>query len=177
MVKIALRILSEHEFAKILDSQFNGVLYGASLDDIDIFRVYRPQLQGSGFLDIISSLGKFVLPAVRKFLAPAASEFAHGVIDDMIDGKSIKKTFKERGKQGLKKIGSKILHGRGVKSKKRKKKIKRLNNTRKKKPRKSKNDTNKKTKPKKKKRKTKKCAKKIFPRHGSLNKKYQDIFT
>ena len=132
MVKIALRILSEHEFAKILDSQFNGVLYGASLDDIDIFRVYRQQLQGSGFLDIISSLGKFVLPAVRKFLAPAASEFAHGMIDDMIDDKSIKKTFKERGKQGLKKIGSKILHGRGVKSKKRKKKIKRLNNTRKK---------------------------------------------
>ena len=176
MVKIALRILSEHEFAKILDSQFNGVLYGAALDDIDIFRVYKPQLQGSGFLDIISSLGKFVLPAMRKFLAPAASEFAHGMIDDLIDGKSIKKTFKERGKQGLKRIGSKILHGSGVKSKKRKKKIKRLNNTRKKKPRKSRNGTNKKRKSKKK-RKTKKCAKKIFPRQGSLNKKYQDIFT
>ena len=108
MVKIALRILSEHEFAKILDSQFNGVLYGGALDDIDIFRVYRPQLQGSGFLDIISSLGKFILPAVRKFIAPAASEFAHSMIDDLVDGKSIKKTFKERGKQGLKKLDLKF---------------------------------------------------------------------
>ena len=105
MVKIALKILSEHEFAKILDSQFNGVLYGGALDDIDIFRVYRPPLQGSGFLDIISSLGKFILPAMRKFIAPAASEFAHGMIDDLVDGKSIKKQSKRGVNMALKKLG------------------------------------------------------------------------
>ena len=172
MVKIALKILSEQEFAKILDSQFNGVLYGGALDDIDIFRVYRPPLQGSGFLDIISSLGKFILPAMRKFIAPAASEFAHGMIDDLADGKSIKKAIRDRGKHSLKKIGSRILHGRGVKSKKRKKNIKRLNNT-KKKSRKIKITTKSKSN---KKMKSKKCSKKKrFPRH--INKKYQDIFT
>ena len=89
MVKIALKILTEQEFASILNSRFNGLLQGGSLDDIDIFRVYRPPLQGSGFLDIISSIGKFVLPAMRKYIAPAASEFAHGVIGDIMQGKNL----------------------------------------------------------------------------------------
>ena len=89
MVKIALKILTEQEFANILNSQFNGLLQGGSLDDIDIFRVHRPPLQGSGFLDIISSIGKFVLPAMRKYIAPAASEFAHGFIGDIMQGKNL----------------------------------------------------------------------------------------
>ena len=114
MVKIALKSLSEQEFIDILNNQFNALLKGGSLDDIDVFRVFKHSLRGSGFLDILSSIGKFVLPAVKKYIVPVASEFAHGVIDDLSQGKNFKYTMKTRGKKGLKKIGSKILHGKGI---------------------------------------------------------------
>ena len=113
MVKIALKTLSEQEFINILNNQFNALLKGGSLDDIDVFRVSKPSLRGSGFLDIFSSIGKFVLPAVKKYLAPVATEFAHGVIDDLSEGRNIKNSMKTRGKTGLKKIRSRILHGKG----------------------------------------------------------------
>ena len=133
MVKIALKVLSEQEFVNILNNQFNGLLHGGSLEDIDIFRVpRRHSLHGSGFLDIISSIGKFVLPAVKRLIVPTATEFAHGVIDDFAQGKSIKSSMKTRGKEGLKKIGSKILRGKGiVKKRGAKKNVKRVNNSKK----------------------------------------------
>ena len=163
MVKIALRLLTEQEFSKILR--------GGALEDIDVFRVYRPStLQGSGFLDIISKIGKFVLPAVKNIIAPAASEFAHNVIDDIMTGQSLKKTIKTRGVQGLKKIGSRILHGRGLKHK-RKKHIKRLSNR--KKTKKVGGSHRKKTKTQK-----SKCAKKKHSsRHVIKKVKYHDIFS
>jgi hypothetical protein len=65
-------------------------------------------------LDIFSSIGKFVLPAVKKYLAPAATEFAHGIIHDLSQGKNIKNSMKTRGKTGLKKIRSRILQGKGL---------------------------------------------------------------
>ena len=130
MVKIALKVLSEQEFVDILNNQFNGLLNGGSLEDIDIFRVPRRRsLQGSGFLDIISSIGKFVLPAVKRLIAPVASEFAHGVFDDFAQGKSVLSSMKTRGKAGLKKIGSKILQGKGVVRRRGKKNVKRVNNS------------------------------------------------
>ena len=171
MVKIALRPLTEQEFSKILNSQFDSLLRGGALEDIDVFRVYRPStLQGSGFLDIISKIGKFVLPAVKNIIAPAASEFAHNVIDDIMTGQSLKKTIKTRGVQGLKKIGSRILHGRGLKHK-RKKHIKRLSNR--KKTKKVGGSHRKKTKTQK-----SKCAKKKHSsRHVIKKVKYHDIFS
>ena len=130
MVKIALKVLSEQEFVDILNNQFNGLLNGGSLEDIDIFRVpRRHSLHGSGFLDIISSIGKFVLPAVKRLIVPTAAEFAHGVIDDFAQGKSIKSSMKTRGKEGLKKIGSKILRGKGIVKRRVKKNVKRVNNS------------------------------------------------
>ena len=115
MVKIAMRSLSEKEFADALNNQFNNLLKGGGLDDISIFRVSRKPLHGSGFLDFISGIGKFILPAVKRIIAPAAGEFAHGVINDMVSGKNFKSSLKKRGKHGLQKIGSKILHGKGLK--------------------------------------------------------------
>ena len=115
MVKIALKPLTEQEFANILNNQFNALLKGGTLDDIDKFRISKRPLRGSGFLDIIQSIGKFVLPAVKKYLAPVFSEFSHGMIDDISQGKNLKASLKSRGKAGLKKVGSRILQGKGRK--------------------------------------------------------------
>ena len=180
MVKIALKVLSEQEFVNILNDQFNGLLHGGSLEDIDIFRVpRRHSLQGSGFLDIISSIGKFVLPAVKRLIVPAASEFAHGVIDDFAQGKSIKSSLKTRGKEGLKKIGSKILRGKGiVKKRGARKNVKRVNNS--KKPRSNtkcrKGGSSKATRKRKFQIRRRRPAKKVS-KIGFSQSKYHDIFS
>ena len=129
MVKIALKPLTEQEFVNILNNQFNALLNGGTLDDIDIFRISKRPLRGSGFLDIIQSIGKFVLPAVKKYLAPVFTEFSHDMIDDISQGKDLKASLKSRGKAGLKKVGSRILQGKGRKGLKRKRmktRVKRL---------------------------------------------------
>ena len=176
MVKIALKVLSEQEFVNILNNQFNGLLHGGSLEDIDIFRVpRRHSLQGSGFLDIISSIGKFVLPAVKRLIVPAASEFAHGVIDDFAQGKSIKSSMKTRGKEGLKKIGSKILPGKGIVKRRVKKNVKRVNNS---KPRNAKcRKGGSSTTRKRKFQKIRRHPPKKVPKRGFRQSKYHDIFS
>ena len=113
MVKISLRPLSEQEFVDILNGQYNALLKGGTLADIDVFRVSKLPMRGSGFMDIMSSIGKFFLPAVRKILAPAATNFACGLVDNISQGKNFKSSLKTRGLEGLKRIGTRILSGKG----------------------------------------------------------------
>ena len=182
MVKIALRPLTEKEFAEILKNDLN-LLEGGSLEDIDIFRLSRPPIQGSGFFDVLSSIGKFVLPAFKKYIAPVASEFAHGFIDDVASGKNLKMSIKDRGKQGLSKIGSRILRGKGSKSKKSKKSVKRLKTSHKRRPIHKKKSHSSKRKNKKYRNSKKKKSKRSHPLKNPFNfpqkkkQKFHDIFS
>lgn len=177
MVKIALRPLTEQEFAELLKSDLN-LLEGGALEDIDVFRLTRPPIQGSGFFDVLSKIGKFVLPAFKKYIAPAATEFAHGFIDDVTSGKDLKKSMKDRGKHGLKKIGSRILHGKGSKYKKSKKSIKRLNTSRKRKSiLKKKSNKRKNKKNNKSKKKKSSHLRKSFNFPQIKKRKFHDIFS
>ena len=177
MVKIALKTLSEEEFINVLNNQFNALLKGGSLDDIDVFKVSKRSLRGSGFLDIIQSIGKFVLPAVKKYLAPAAAEFAHGLISDLSQGKNIKTSMKTRGKAGLSKIGSQIISGKGLKRKYRKRTVKRLNHSHKhlKRTKRGGSSNPKRKSLRKKCASKKKCTRKS--RTNSRKRKYHDIFS
>ena len=113
-MKIALASLSESEFNHILLTQKNNLLRGSGLDDINIFRSKR-HLQGSGFVDFIKGVGSFLFPLAKKFIAPSLGEFAQGMVSDISEGRNFKSSLKQRGKKGLKQIGSRILHGRGMK--------------------------------------------------------------
>ena len=113
MVKTSLRPLSKQEFVNILNGQFKALLKGGTLEDIDDFRVSQPFMRGSAFIDIISCIRKFVLPAVGNFLAPATTNFAHGLVDNISQGKNLKRSLKIRGQEGLKRIGTLILSGKG----------------------------------------------------------------
>ena len=117
MVKVLLPRPTEREFAHILNTyNNNGILRGGSLEDIDIFRSpRRRRLRGAGFFDIISRIGKFMLPAVKNILIPTGANIASGVLKDVSKGKNIKQSLKKRTKQSLKQVGSRILHGKGVK--------------------------------------------------------------
>ena len=122
MVKVLLPRPTEREFAHILNTyNNNGILRGGSLEDIDIFRSpRRRRLRGAGFFDIISRIGKFMLPAVKNILIPTGANIASGVLKDVSKGKNIKQSLKKRTKQSLKQVGSRILHGKGVKKNKNK---------------------------------------------------------
>ena len=133
MVKTALKPLSEREFVELTRSDNLLALQGGSLKDINIFRVDRSQLHGSGILNTLASIGRFILPAMKKYVAPASLEFSKGVFKDVISGKKIKDSLKKRGVKSLKRIGSRILQGKGKnvkyrKSKHIKKKFKKTSN-------------------------------------------------
>merc|ERR1711951_325124 len=80
-------------------------LRGGGLEDINIFRSKRRYIQGSGLLSSFANLSKLLLPAIKRHVLPAATNFASGVVKDVSAGKN----FKE--------MGSKILSGRGLKRK------------------------------------------------------------
>ena len=113
-MKIALVGLSEKDFNQILIRQNNDLLRGSGIEDINIFRSKR-YLRGSGFLDFIRGVGNFLMPIAKKYIQPSLTEFAHGMVKDISEGRNIKTSLKTRGKKGMKEIGSRILKGKGVK--------------------------------------------------------------
>ena len=109
--------LSAHEFAQIVKNQDVYKLRGGGLDDINIFRSKKRYIQGSGLLSSFANLSKFLLPAIKRYVLPAAGNFASGVVKDVSAGRNFKESIKQHGKFFFKKMGSKILSGRGLKRK------------------------------------------------------------
>ena len=87
MVKIAMKTLSEKEFIDLIRNENILSLHGGSLKDINIFRIDRKQLQGSGIIDTLAKIGRFILPAVKKYIAPTALDFTKDVFNDVREGK------------------------------------------------------------------------------------------
>merc|ERR1712055_49276 len=117
MGRSELKELTEQEFAQIVKNQAVYNLRGGGLNDINIFRTQKRYLRGSGLLSTFANLGKLLLPAIRRFVVPAVGSFTSGVVKDVSAGKNFKESVKHRGKKNLKKMGSKILSGRGLKRK------------------------------------------------------------
>merc|ERR1711917_147509 len=109
--------LSAHEFAQIVKNRDVYKLRGGGLDDINIFRSKKRYIQGSGLLSSFANLSKFLLPAIKRYVLPAAGNFASGVVKDVSAGRNFKESIKQHGKNFFKKMGSKILSGRGLKRK------------------------------------------------------------
>merc|ERR1739842_1254 len=117
MDKIAMKTLSEKEFIDLIRNENILSLHGGSLKDINIFRIDRKPLHGSGIIDTLTKIGRFILPAVKKYIAPAALDFTKDVYNDVRDGRKIRESLKKQGVKSLKRLGSRILHGRGKKRK------------------------------------------------------------
>ena len=117
MGRSELKELSEQEFAQIVRNQAVYKLRGGGLDDINIFRTKKRYLQGSGLLSSFANLSKFLLPAIRRYVLPAAGSFASGVVKDVSAGRNFKESIKQHGKKNLKN-GIQNIIGQGVKKKK-----------------------------------------------------------
>ena len=117
MGRSELKELSEQEFAQIVRNQAVYKLRGGGLDDINIFRTKKRYLQGSGLLSSFANLSKFLLPAIKRYVLPAAGSFASGVVKDVSAGRNFKESIKQYGKK-FKKNGIQNIIGQGVKKKK-----------------------------------------------------------
>ena len=113
MGRSELKELSEQEFAQIVRNQAVYKLRGGGLDDINIFRTKKRYLQGSGLLSSFANLSKFLLPAIRRYVLPAAGSFASGVVKDVSAGKNFKESVKHRGKKKIKKWDPKYYRAGG----------------------------------------------------------------
>ena len=99
-----------------------GVLtYGNGLNDINVFKRYKLR-NGSGqlnvghsiFTNILAKYGPRIVPFLQKYLLPAAKQMGSNVASDVLSGKvSLKKSLKNRGKETIKHMGSKIISGDG----------------------------------------------------------------
>ena len=178
-MKVALVALSEKDFNQILIRQNNDLLRGSGIDDINIFRSKR-YLRGSGFLDFIRGVGNFLMPLAKKYIQPSLTGFAHGMVQDISEGKNIKSSLKNRSKKSMKEIGTRILKGKGIKKANRlhKSKSRRGRSTRSTKRKKAKKIVSgcghKKSKPSNRKRKLKQSTKK---NNKKSKKVHVDIFS
>merc|ERR1711951_92441 len=105
--------LSAHEFAQIVKNQDVYKLRGGGLDDINIFRSKKRYIQGSGLLSSFANLSKFLLPAIKRYVLPAAGNFASGVVKDVSAGRNFKESIKQHGKFFFKKWDPKYYRGGG----------------------------------------------------------------
>ena len=99
MGRSELKELSAHEFAQIVKNQAVYKLRGGGLDDINIFRSKKRYIQGSGLLSSFANLSKFLLPAIKRYVLPAAGNFASGVVKDVSAGRNFKESIKQHGKK------------------------------------------------------------------------------
>ena len=122
MVIIAFKTLSEQDF-NALSNSFSPIISGQGQGDINIFRRYRNNKlsRGRGLWSILSQVGRKALPFLRKWVLPSAKEYGKNVLSDDMAGRVLKSSLKTRGKESLKKIGSRIVKGKG--SKKRRKRL------------------------------------------------------
>ena len=118
MGRSELKELSEQEFAQIVKNQAVYKLRGGGLDDINIFRSKKRYIQGSGLLSSFANLSKFLLPAIKRYVLPAAGNFASGVVKDVSAGRNFKESIKQHGTKKLKKNGIQNIIRQGVKKKK-----------------------------------------------------------
>lgn len=94
------------------------------ISETDLLRIYDPRQQygsgefyranisrqrGSGIGSIFKSIGRFLLPLVKKHVLPHAATTAKNVMSDVIEGRNVGETLKEHGLKGIKGVGDSIL--------------------------------------------------------------------
>ena len=115
MVSFSFSPLGEKEFLDLVKLQNQlGILQGGAIrKNINIFKAYRPNQHGGSIFSILANLGKRALPFLSNYIFPSAKNFAKNLMSDVMSGENLKKSLKQRGSQGLREVGDKILSGSG----------------------------------------------------------------
>ena len=82
--------------------------------------------RGGGLFNILSGIAKRAMPFLMKNVAPEAIKMGKNVLGDVIEGRQLRHSLKNRGMQALEGVGKRVLRGGRVRKSKRsnKKKIK-----------------------------------------------------
>jgi len=106
------------------------------LSEVDLISLYDPRRQqsgggefyranltrqrGAGIGSFFKSVGRFLLPLVRKHVLPHAVSTAKNVVSDVIEGRNVLQTLKQHGLEGIKDVGKSLIDdqsGSGIRQK------------------------------------------------------------
>jgi hypothetical protein len=93
--------ISEADLLRLYDPN----QYGAG----EFYRANISRQRGSGFGSIFKSVGRFLLPLVRKHVLPYAAKTAKNVMDDVLEGRNVGQSLKEHGLAGIKDVGRSVF--------------------------------------------------------------------
>src|SRR5688572_16811495 len=93
--------LNEDEFFKLYDPSQSGgqPFYQANL---------RRQ-RGNGIGGIFGTIGRFLLPLVKKYILPTAASTARNIAQDVLAGRNVGQAIKAHGWDGLKTAGNEFI--------------------------------------------------------------------
>ena len=101
-----------------------GVGRGGGLGDIKIFHPVQRSRRGGGLFTFLGGLAKKAAPFLFRNVAPEVVRMGRGVLEDVIQGKKIRSSLKNRGIEAIKGVGRRVTGGgvrrRGVIRKKKK---------------------------------------------------------
>jgi hypothetical protein len=106
--------ISEQDLLSIYDPRLQQEGFG------EYYRANLPRQRGSGFGSFFKSIGRFLLPLVRRHVLPHALSTAKNVMGDVLEGKNVGESLKEHGLEGIKEVGRSLLDsqsGSGLKRK------------------------------------------------------------
>ncbi|CAL8140266.1 unnamed protein product [Orchesella dallaii] len=106
---------------------------GRGLDDLQFYKSSYRRQRGNGLGGIFGSIAKRLIPfaknilwpAAKKYVLPHAQEAVKNIAGDIISGRNVKESIKERGSSAIKGIGDQIMTQSGSgRSRKRKRLVK-----------------------------------------------------
>lgn len=96
-----MRVVYIHPSSRDFDTLFSKK--GGSLSDINIFHN-----RGGSLLSFVGRFARYALPFIKSIILPEVGNFANNVANDVSQGRSVKRVFKERGLESAVNIGKRV---------------------------------------------------------------------
>lgn len=94
---------------------------GGSLSDIIVFHPPPRTARGGGLLSLLKGIGRIASPFLVKYIKPEAAAFGKRILGDVLQGKSVKQSLKQRGLESVRNVGERFVRGGRVRKRCRKK--------------------------------------------------------
>lgn len=96
-----MRVVYVHPSLQDFDTLFSK--RGGSLGDIKVYHN-----RGGSLLSFVGRFARYALPFIKSIILPEVGNFAKNVVNDVSQGRSVKRVFKERGVESAVNIGRRV---------------------------------------------------------------------
>ena len=83
---------------------------GGGLDDIRVF-IPPHSGRGGGIFSVLSGFAKKAIPFLARTVVPEAIQMGKGVLSDVLEGKRLRESLKNRGITAAKGVGARLVRG------------------------------------------------------------------